>query len=80
ARKALTDAQAFAEVVRAAGAELVLHGHMHMASLGHIGDTPVIGVPSASRCAGTARMPRPTTSIGSRAPTAGGNWPLKSVG
>jgi 3',5'-cyclic AMP phosphodiesterase CpdA len=47
-RKALTDAQAFGEVVRAAGAELVLHGHMHMASLGHIGDTPVIGVPSAS--------------------------------
>ena len=47
-RKALTDAEAFGEVVRAAGAELVLHGHMHMASLGHIGDTPVIGVPSAS--------------------------------
>lgn len=47
-RKALTDAQAFCEVVRAAGAELVLHGHMHMASLGHIGETPVIGVSSAS--------------------------------
>jgi 3',5'-cyclic AMP phosphodiesterase CpdA len=47
-RKALTDAQAFGEVVRAVGAELVLHGHMHMACLGHVGDTPVIGVPSAS--------------------------------
>ena len=47
-RKALTDAQEFGEVVRAVGAELVLHGHMHMATLGHIGETPVIGVPSAS--------------------------------
>lgn len=47
-RKALTDAREFGEVVRAAGAELVLHGHMHMATLGHIGETPVIGVPSAS--------------------------------
>jgi 3',5'-cyclic AMP phosphodiesterase CpdA len=47
-RKALTDIQEFGEVVRAAGAELVLHGHMHMASLGQIGETPVIGVPSAS--------------------------------
>ena len=47
-RKALTDAKAFVDVVSAAGAELVLHGHMHMATLGHIGKTPVIGVPSAS--------------------------------
>ena len=47
-RKALTDAREFCEVLRAAGAELVLHGHMHMAALGHIGNTPVIGVPSAS--------------------------------
>jgi 3',5'-cyclic AMP phosphodiesterase CpdA len=47
-RKALTDAREFGEVVRAAGAELVLHGHMHMATLGHIGETPVVGVPSAS--------------------------------
>lgn len=48
ARKALTDAKEFGETVRAAGAELVLHGHMHMATLGHIGETPVVGVPSAS--------------------------------
>jgi 3',5'-cyclic AMP phosphodiesterase CpdA len=47
-RKALTDAREFGEIVRAAGAELVLHGHMHMATLGHIGETPVVGVPSAS--------------------------------
>ena len=47
-RKALTDAREFGDIVRAAGAELILHGHMHMASLGHIGETPVIGVPSAS--------------------------------
>ncbi len=47
-RKALTDAREFGDVVRAVGAELVLHGHMHMATLGHIGETPVIGVPSAS--------------------------------
>jgi 3',5'-cyclic AMP phosphodiesterase CpdA len=47
-RKALTDAREFGEIVLAAGAELILHGHMHMATLGHIGETPVIGVPSAS--------------------------------
>lgn len=47
-RKSLLDAAAFLDVIRAAGAELVLHGHMHMAALGHIGSTPVIGVPSAS--------------------------------
>ena len=47
-RKALTDEKEFGEVVRAVGAELILHGHMHMATLGHIGDAPVIGVPSAS--------------------------------
>jgi len=47
-RKALTDAREFRNVVRAVGAELVLHGHMHIAALGHIGKVPVIGVPSAS--------------------------------
>ena len=47
-RKALTDIKEFDEVVRTAGAELILHGHMHMATLGHIGGIPVIGVPSAS--------------------------------
>ncbi len=47
-RKALTDWSEFGDVMRAAGAELVLHGHMHMATLGHIDKIPVIGVPSAS--------------------------------
>jgi 3',5'-cyclic AMP phosphodiesterase CpdA len=47
-RKELTDAAEFRAVVRAVGAELVLHGHMHMAALTRIDDVPVIGVPSAS--------------------------------
>jgi 3',5'-cyclic AMP phosphodiesterase CpdA len=47
-RKALTDAKQFRKTLKTAGAELVLHGHMHIAALGHIGETPVIGVPSAS--------------------------------
>jgi len=47
-RKSLLDREPFQEVIRTAGAELILHGHMHMASLGRIGTTPVIGVPSAS--------------------------------
>lgn len=47
-RKALLDAQDFVDVVRATGAELILHGHTHVAGLGRIGETPVIGVPSAS--------------------------------
>jgi 3',5'-cyclic AMP phosphodiesterase CpdA len=47
-RKALLDLREFADVVREAGAELILHGHTHIAGLGRIGQTPVIGVPSAS--------------------------------
>ncbi|HET6162011.1 MAG TPA: metallophosphoesterase [Dongiaceae bacterium] len=47
-RKALLDAQELVDVVRAVGAELILHGHTHVAGLGRIGETPVIGVPSAS--------------------------------
>ena len=47
-RKSLLDAEAFQAAVRDAGAELVLHGHTHVAGLGRIGQTPVIGVPSAS--------------------------------
>ena len=50
-RKALTDTKEFCDVIGAAGAELVLHGHIHMATLGHIERTPVIGVPSASALA-----------------------------
>jgi len=50
-RKALLDADAFAETLAEFGAELVLHGHTHTAELGRIGDVPVVGVPSASACA-----------------------------
>jgi 3',5'-cyclic AMP phosphodiesterase CpdA len=48
----LRDAAAFRAVISEAGAELVLHGHDHRASLGSIpygtGQVPVVGVPSAS--------------------------------
>ncbi|MGH6892998.1 MAG: metallophosphoesterase family protein [Dongiaceae bacterium] len=47
-RKALLDAKEFVDVLRESGAELVLHGHTDVAGLGRIGQTPVIGVPSAS--------------------------------
>jgi 3',5'-cyclic AMP phosphodiesterase CpdA len=48
----LRDARAFQRVIERAGAELVLHGHDHRASLGWLpspdGQVPVVGVPSAS--------------------------------
>lgn len=48
----LRDVSAVREVLAQAGAELVLHGHDHRASIGSIpsamGDIPVVGVPSAS--------------------------------
>lgn len=48
----LRNAAAVRAVLAEAGAELVLHGHDHRASLGHIpatgGAIPVVGVPSAS--------------------------------
>ncbi|MEP9376515.1 metallophosphoesterase [Aquabacter sp. CN5-332] len=48
----LRDAEAFRRVISEAGAELVLHGHDHRASLGRISSNgeliPVVGVPSAS--------------------------------
>lgn len=51
-RKQLKDIQPFLEIIRRHGAELILHGHMHVSSLravdGPAGDVPVIGVPSAS--------------------------------
>ena len=51
-RKALTDAAAFAEVLAAEGAELVLHGHNHRTMRATVdsrfGPVPVLGVPSAS--------------------------------
>ena len=51
-RKALADAAGLAAVLARAGAELVLHGHLHRAGLASIagpaGPIPVIGAPSAS--------------------------------
>lgn len=48
----LRDSERFRKVISDVGAELVLHGHDHRASLGHIrsngADIPVVGVPSAS--------------------------------
>jgi 3',5'-cyclic AMP phosphodiesterase CpdA len=51
-RKRLHDSAAFRQVIAAAGAELILHGHTHRSSLTKLatpnGAAPVIGVPSAS--------------------------------
>lgn len=51
-RKGLHDGAAFRNVIAAAGAELVLHGHTHRSGLAKLatpaGFAPVIGVPSAS--------------------------------
>ncbi len=47
-RKALLDADSFADTIRECGAELILHGHTHTNLFGRIGNVPVFGVPSAS--------------------------------
>jgi 3',5'-cyclic AMP phosphodiesterase CpdA len=51
-RKRLTDSNMFADVLARHGAELVLHGHAHIAALSELqtpaGNIPVVGVPSAS--------------------------------
>lgn len=61
ARKALTDAAALRAVLTAAGAELVLHGHLHRFALSWIGDhpkrIPVVGAPSLSLGAGAQDDP-----------------------
>jgi 3',5'-cyclic AMP phosphodiesterase CpdA len=50
--RGLVDAYGFAEVIRRAGAELIVHGHEHRLNLGRVetpkGLAPVVGVPSAS--------------------------------
>ena len=50
--RGLVDAFGFAEAIRRAGAELIIHGHDHRLSLGRMdtpkGLVPVVGVPSAS--------------------------------
>ena len=51
-RRSLLDANAFGDVLRRRGAELVLHGHLHRTTLASLPGPeraiPVIGVPSAS--------------------------------
>jgi 3',5'-cyclic AMP phosphodiesterase CpdA len=60
-RKSLRDAGAFAAVIARSGCELVLHGHMHISSLGRLatpgGSAPVFGVPSASAAPGNHKDP-----------------------
>lgn len=60
-RKSLRDAGDFAKVIAKHGAELVLHGHMHVSSLGRLaspgGPVPVFGVPSASAVAKNHKDP-----------------------
>jgi 3',5'-cyclic AMP phosphodiesterase CpdA len=56
--RALTDATAFERVIAGHGAELIVHGHNHRASLdyikGPVKRVPVVGVASASAIHGTA--------------------------
>jgi 3',5'-cyclic AMP phosphodiesterase CpdA len=58
--KRLTDVGAFRRLIAATGAELILHGHTHVGSIGHLpgpsGPIPVVGVTSAS-AGPTARHP-----------------------
>jgi 3',5'-cyclic AMP phosphodiesterase CpdA len=60
-RKALTDRAGLRAVLARAGAELVLHGHAHTASIttvpGPQGPIPVVGAPSASAAPGTHGEP-----------------------
>lgn len=57
-RRGLHDARALADVLKARGAELVLHGHLHKFTLtsvqGPRGRIPVVGAPSASAAASTS--------------------------
>ena len=57
--RGLSDHGAFAEAIRRHGAELILHGHNHKASVAHLDGprkpVPVVGVPSASAVKGRLR-------------------------
>jgi len=59
--KRLIGGSRFRAAIRAAGAELILHGHTHLATRMEIpgphGDVPVIGVPSASQEPGGRNPP-----------------------
>jgi 3',5'-cyclic AMP phosphodiesterase CpdA len=58
-RRSLLDAHAFGDVLRRRGAELVLHGHLHRATLASLPGPdrpiPVAGVPSASHAGPTPK-------------------------
>ena len=60
-RKHLRDRVAFARVIAAEGAELILHGHNHLAQEYHLpgpdGPVPVLGAPSASNGHGVGDDP-----------------------
>ncbi|HVZ02152.1 MAG TPA: metallophosphoesterase [Dongiaceae bacterium] len=81
-RKSLRDAAAFAEVIARRGAELVLHGHMHISSLGRLaspaGPVPVFGVPSASAVAKNHKDPS-RYHIYRISRDAGGAWHLSAA-
>jgi 3',5'-cyclic AMP phosphodiesterase CpdA len=53
-RKRMIDQEAFRNIIRRCGAELILHGHHHRFSMAELatpaGSAPVVGVPSASAC------------------------------
>lgn len=55
----LVEADEFLQVIREEGAELVLHGHLHVGSVvfveGKDSEVPVVGVPSASNPPGNTR-------------------------
>jgi 3',5'-cyclic AMP phosphodiesterase CpdA len=63
-KRRLVDARELEDVLRRAGAELILHGHNHVSSIAHLASTaskapggriPIIGAPS---CSSIARAPR----------------------
>jgi 3',5'-cyclic AMP phosphodiesterase CpdA len=78
-RKRLTDAPALRAIVTAHGAELMLHGHAHRASLSHLsgatGRALVIGAPAAMPI-GTRVPPRACYYLGQVTPTGEG-WRLR---
>jgi 3',5'-cyclic AMP phosphodiesterase CpdA len=78
-RKRLTDAPALRAIVAEHGAELILHGHAHLASLSHLpgatGRTLVVGAPAATPI-GERAVRRARYYLGRVTPTADG-WRLR---
>jgi 3',5'-cyclic AMP phosphodiesterase CpdA len=79
-RKALKDARALTEILKAEGVELVLHGHNHRLMQErietHSGPAQVIGLPSASACG--ARGVPPAAWALHRIERRGGAWSLST--